>query len=81
MDPQRGPKHKCRQGIRSKPGQTTVAPIKAWRGSLAEPPRPLTAPRDKPSKAGFAIHFIAQSTILNLRLRGEKMHGFRLASQ
>ena len=49
---------KCRQGIRGKFGQTTVAPIKAWRGSLAEPPRPLTAPRDKTSGSGFANHFI-----------------------
>ena len=30
-------------GNRGKHGQTTVAPIKAWRGSLAKPPRPLTA--------------------------------------
>jgi hypothetical protein len=42
---------KCCQGIRGKPGQTTVAPIKAWRGSPAEPPRPLTAGRRKPTAA------------------------------
>lgn len=38
-----GMQKKCRQGIRGKSGQTTVAPIKAWPGSLAGPPRPLTA--------------------------------------
>lgn len=46
---------KCCQGIRSKSGQTTVAPIKAWRGSLAEPPRPLTAAAGKPGKTVFAM--------------------------
>ncbi len=30
-------------GNRGKSGQTTVATIKSWRGSLAKPPRPLTA--------------------------------------
>ena len=34
---------KCCQGIRGKPGQTTVASIKTWRVSPAEPPWPLTA--------------------------------------
>ena len=38
----------CCQGIRGKSGQTTVAPIKAWRGSPAGPPRPLTARLAKP---------------------------------
>ena len=37
-------KEKCCQGIPGKPGQTTVASIKTWRVSPAEPPRPLTAP-------------------------------------
>ena len=36
-------KKKCCQGIRGKPGQTTVASIKTWRVSPAEPPQPLTA--------------------------------------
>lgn len=36
-------------GNRGKHGQTTVAPIKAWRGSLAKPPRPLTARENKRS--------------------------------
>ena len=48
---------KCCQGIRGKPGQTTVAPIKAWRGSPAEPLRPLTAPRDKTSRPLSAMPF------------------------
>lgn len=30
-------------GNRGKSGQVTVAPVKAWRGSPAEAPRPLTA--------------------------------------
>ena len=51
---------KCCQGTCGKPGQTTVAPIKAWRGSPAEPLQPLTAPRDKTSGAGCAIHFYPQ---------------------
>lgn len=40
-------------GNRGKHGQTTVATIKSWRGSLAKPPRPLTAKENKrsPSQA------------------------------
>jgi len=57
---------KCRQGIRGKPGQTTVAPIKAWRGSLAEPPRPLTARKDKRRRTGFAMNFLGLMRILSI---------------
>ena len=55
---------KCCQGIRGKFGQTTVAPIKAWRGSPAEPPRPLTARLAKPrppSRATLNLHPIDES--------------------
>jgi len=48
---------KCRQGIHGKTGQTTVAPIKAWRGSPAGPPRPLTAQREKTSGEWLAMTF------------------------
>ncbi len=51
---------KCCQGIRGKPGQTTVAPIKAWRGSPAGPPRPLTAGREKPGIRVFAMPIFRQ---------------------
>ena len=53
------------QGIRGKSGQTTVAPIKAWRGSLAEPPRPLTARRDKTSPARRAMHLLKASALFH----------------
>ena len=55
--PNERPKKKCCQGIRGKYGQTTVAPIKAWRGSPAEPPRPLTAGKDKTTAPHCATSF------------------------
>lgn len=42
------------QGIRGKPGQTTVATIKSWRGSPAGPPRPLTAAEFHPLSPALA---------------------------
>lgn len=41
-------------GNRGKNGQTTVAPIKAWRGSLAKPLRHLTAKENNRSRGKVA---------------------------
>lgn len=45
-------------GNRGKSGQTTVAPVRAWRGSPAEPPRPLTARRVKAWEGPGAMVFV-----------------------
>ena len=46
---------KCCQGICGKHGQTTVASIKTWRGSPAEPPQPLTAAKANTDSRSEAI--------------------------
>lgn len=57
-------------GNRGKSGQVTVAPIKAWRGSPAEDPRPLTA-----AEVNTPLHLYAM-----VFLRSPSMRRFRNSS-
>lgn len=57
---------KCRQGIRGTSGQTTVAPIKAWPGSPAGHPQPLTARESKRIQQRGATPILVSSTHLLL---------------